>query len=321
MRILIAEDDAVSRTILERAVRRLGHQPLVASDGAQAWELFRASGADVVISDRTMPGIDGLELFFFIVSDSTEIYTYFVFLTALGDKEHLLAGMRAGADDYLTKPLNRDELEVGLIAARRMTALHRQLADHRTALLGLNVQLAIQARRDPLTQLGNRLQLWEDLATRTTRAQRYGHSYGIALFDVDHFKRYNDRYGHPAGDEVLRKVAAALAGSCRGGDIAYRYGGEEFLIILPEQSLDSALVAAERVRQTVRGLHIPHAGNGPTGLVTLSGGVAVLGLGEGRTSETVVQEADEALYQAKEFGRDRVCVYQDAVMGLTGQAR
>lgn len=310
MRVLIAEDDAASRIILSRAVRKLGHECLVAQDGLRAWGLYRSSEVDVVISDRMMPGIDGLELCRRIRSLPTDSYAYFIFLTALGEKEHLLAGMRAGADDYLTKPLDRDELEVGLIAAARVTSLHRRLDDQRTELRRLNAELSEQARRDPLTGLGNRLRLWEDLEALSMRAERYGHRYCIALFDVDRFKRYNDSYGHPEGDEVLRRVAAAMAGCRRGGDMAYRYGGEEFLLVLPEQSLESAVVAAERVRGAVRELGIPHAGNEPAGLVTLSGGVAALVGGGGITAEAVIGRADEALYRAKELGRDRVVAHE-----------
>ncbi len=138
MKILIAEDDAVSRLILQKAVERLGHACLVAVDGAEAWALYQRTPVDVVISDWMMPGLDGRALCQQVRAHAADGYTYFIFLTTLNDKEHVLSGMQAGADDYLTKPLDRDELQVKLIAAARVTALHRQLAAHRTELERLN---------------------------------------------------------------------------------------------------------------------------------------------------------------------------------------
>ena len=164
MKILIAEDDLVSRTILKRAVEKFGHECLAAEDGEKAWELYReSSGVDVIISDWMMPGMDGLELCRLIRNEERDEYTYFIFLTALGDKDHLLMGLEAGADDYLGKPLDRDELQVRLISASRVTALHRRLAYQNSELERLNRKLFNQSREDPLTHLGNRLRLHEEL--------------------------------------------------------------------------------------------------------------------------------------------------------------
>jgi two-component system chemotaxis response regulator CheY len=310
MRILIAEDDAVSRTILHRTIARLGHDCVVAQDGTQAWALFQAAAVDVVISDWLMPGIDGIDLCQRIREHASERYVYFVSLTARADKEHLLMGMRAGADDYLTKPLDADELQVRLIAAARVTALHQHLTHQKQELERLNRELFRQARVDPLTQLKNRLQLWEDLETLGRRGERYGHRYSIALCDVDHFKRYNDHYGHPAGDQVLQAVATTIARHCRGGDAAYRYGGEEFLILLPEQSLEAAQIAMERLRMAVEALAMPHQANIPAGVVTISAGLATLRAGETKPPEHVLRDADRALYRAKAWGRNQVAVHE-----------
>ncbi len=324
MRVLIADDDAVSRTILRLAIERLGHECLVAEDGLQAWEVLRASPVDVVVSDRQMPGLDGVELCRLVrEAPSTGGYTYFIFLTALGQKDHLLAGMEAGADDYLTKPFNRDELRLRLIAAERVTALHldlaaqqRRLRDQGDELRMLNRQLYEQARRDPLTGLRNRLQLWEDFAILDPRADRYGLDYAIALVDVDDFKRYNDTYGHLAGDEVLRRVARALDAECRAGDTSYRYGGEEFLVILPEQSTAGAQKAAERIRSAVESLAIPHLAHRSSPVLTLSIGVATSSSAGADTTEVVLRQADAALYRAKELGRNRVVI--DAPSFISG---
>jgi two-component system, cell cycle response regulator len=306
MRILIAEDDAVSRIILQAAVEQFGHACLVSEDGAHAWELFQNNDVDVVISDRCMPGMDGIELCRRIRQASRYGYTYFIFLTALGEQQQLLAGIEMGADDYLTKPLNHDDLGVRLMVAKRITALHHQLAQQQEELERLNIQLFAQARRDPLTQVGNRLQLREDLDELAGQVARYGHRYAAVMCDVDYFKVYNDYYGHLAGDAVLQAVAQAMAESCRSADAVYRYGGEEFLMILPEQSLASATSAAERTRQAVEQLGVAHAAKTPAGVVTISAGVAVLEPGTGKSIHDWLRNADTALYNAKTAGRNCV---------------
>ncbi len=312
MRVLIAEDDTISRMVLRRAVEKFGHECLVAEDGEKAWKLFQdTSEVDVVISDWMMPGIEGPELCRRVREANGDWYTFFIFLTALGDKEHLLEGMQAGADDYLAKPLDREQLQVRLIAASRVNSLHRQLNEQKMKLENLNRELFVTSRRDPLTRLGNRLQLREDLETMSAQAERYGHSYCAILCDIDCFKAYNDHYGHLAGDGVLEKVAEVVSGNLRAGDSSYRYGGEEFLIILPEQSLESASIAAERLRRGIEALSIIHEAKTPPGVLTISLGLAVLQPGEKKPAETLLKEADAALYKAKEAGRNRVVVYED----------
>ena len=310
MRILVAEDDTVSRTILAKAVEKFGHECLVVEDGEKAWELFQNTPeVDVVISDWMMPGIDGPEFCRRVRTANSGWYTFFIFLTALGDKQHLLEGMQAGADDYLTKPLDREQLQVRLIAASRVNSLHRQLNEQKDELKKLNRELFAMSRRDPLTRLGNRLRLREDLETLGAQAQRYGHSYCAMLCDVDFFKAYNDTYGHLAGDEVLKRVADVISENLRGGDMAYRYGGEEFLIILPQQSAESAVSTADRLRRAAEDLRIPHEKN-PPGVVTISVGVAALSVSEPRSADDLLKEADAALYRAKNSGRNRVASYE-----------
>lgn len=315
MKVLIAEDDAVSRMILRRAVERFGHECLVADDGLAAWEMYREApdGIDVVISDWMMPGLDGPALCEKVrnFEGRRDGYPFFVFLTALGDKEHLLEGMQAGADDYLAKPLDRDELGVRLAAAARVTSLHRQLAEQKKELEQLNFELFEQARRDPLTRLGNRLRLREDLEVLKARAERYGHSYCAVLCDVDSFKKYNDHYGHLKGDEVLQKVADVVLENSRTGDTAYRYGGEEFLVMLPEQTLETARIAAERLRRSVEALELPNEAVGPDAVVTVSCGLAGLAPGGAKTVERLLKEADDALYEAKRRGKNNVAVYSN----------
>jgi len=172
----------------------------------------------------------------------------------------------------------------------------------------LNHELFEQGRRDPLTQLGNRLRLMEDLVLIVGQAERYEKRYCAVMCDVDGFKSYNDFYGHLAGDEVLRSVAQTLIASCRDGDAAYRYGGEEFLLILPEQSEAKAAIAAERFRKSIETLALPHQTKSPPGVVTISAGVATLEPCDYKAAHLWLKRADEALYRAKQDGRNCVRV-------------
>jgi diguanylate cyclase (GGDEF)-like protein len=293
MHILIADDDPGTRLLVSAAVERLGHACTVAADGAEAWQRFRELAPEVVITDWEMPGMDGTELTRRIRGQADVPYPYVIVLTARADQDHALSAMEAGADDLVFKPLRREELERMLVGAARVTELHRRL--HR------------DARQDALTGLGNRHRLAEDLGAMRARAERYGHRWCVALLDLDRFKGYNDGAGHLQGDELLRRVSAALAGAARGGDTVYRYGGEEFLVLLPEQTLETAALAGERLRAVVEDLALPHPAGGP---VTISVGVA--GPAEGGDPEALLARADEALYAAKAAGRNRVEVAREA---------
>lgn len=317
MKVVIAEDDAVSRLMLRRSIEQLGHEVLVATDGTDAWALYCRHEVDVIVSDWLMPGMDGLDLCRRVRASQRETYTYFMLLTSLEGKQHFMQGMQAGADDYLTKPLDREELQVRLQVASRVTSLHHQLAEKTRELERANHALAESARRDPLTGLGNRLQLREDLYRLQRWLDRYGRSFGVALCDVDRFKLYNDRYGHVAGDEVLQAVSTSVADTIRSGDMAYRYGGEELLIIMPEQSAETSVIAMERVREAVEHLAIEHVSNRPHGVVTISVGLVAIGQGEQLPWEVVLNRADMALYRAKAEGRNRVALGAADALGLS----
>jgi two-component system, cell cycle response regulator len=304
MRILIADDSPTPRLMLQRELEGLGHQCIVATDGAQAWKMFQGSGVDVVISDWMMPEMDGDELCRRVRADPHAPYAYFILHTSLEDLKHVVQGMQAGADDYLTKPFQRDQLATRLIAADRITAVHRRLASQQLELERLNKLLFKDSRHDRLTGLGNRRRLDEDLERLADQASRYEHAMAVVLFDVDRFKQFNDSAGHAAGDEVLRAVAATLAEQCRSGDAAYRYGGEELLVVFPEQDLQSGAIAAERMRAAIEALGIAHPGLAPPSVVTVSGGVACIGREE--TVASLLARADAALYRAKEEGRNRI---------------
>src|SRR3954451_21902867 len=230
MRILIAEDSAMGRLFLQRAVEALGHTCLLANDGLHAWQLFEQELPDVVISDWIMPGLEGPDLCRLIRSRPDTPYAYFVLLTVLREKEHALGGVISGADDFLVKPLDPLDLKICLIAAERVVTLHRGLAQKSAELEAANRELFETARTDALTRVGNRLRLHEDLTRLEGQAERYGHSYAVAMCDLDHFKAYNDALGHLAGDAALRAVADVLSRECRTSDSVYRYGGEELAV-------------------------------------------------------------------------------------------
>lgn len=298
MKILVADDDPGSLMVARAAVERSGHDCLTAADGDEAWAMYLEHQPDVVVTDWMMPGMDGLALCRAIRAREADLYTYIVLLTSQGSRDDVLAGLEAGADDYVTKPLDPFVLHARLLVALRITTLHADLAHYRKVL-------SQQARTDPLTGLNNRLKLSEDLEQLHARSHRYAEGYCVAMCDVDNFKSYNDIYGHQAGDLALRTVAAALVGAARKADGVYRYGGEEFLLVLPNQSQLGAKASMERALNAVRELDIVHSGD-PTGRLTLSAGISAFTADHRADAATLLGEADAALYAAKAAGRNRV---------------
>lgn len=299
MKVLVADDDLGSRLVAQGAVQALGHDCLVAADGITAWDMVRNEQPDVLVTDRVMPGMDGLDLCRLVRRHAAGRYTYVIVLTTHKQPQDVLAGMRAGADDYLVKPLDPRDLEARLMAARRVTDLHVELAAART-------ELSRQARTDPLTGLLNRLSLATDLEDLHRTSARYGCSFALGLCDVDFFKRYNDSYGHPAGDRALQVVAATLVDQLRDVDKVYRYGGEEFLVLFPEQGATGAVAALERVRRRLEQAAVEHRAGGPGGVLTLSIGVSGWDGPVTATPAELLAAADAALYEAKAAGRNTV---------------
>ncbi|HEV7526560.1 MAG TPA: diguanylate cyclase [Acidimicrobiia bacterium] len=312
MRVLIADDDATTRLVEKAVIQKLGHDCIVANDGDAAWAILQSQPVDVLITDWVMPGLDGLELCRRLRAREADTYTYTILATAMSERADVLAGMEAGADDFLVKPIDPFAVQTRLIAAARVTGLHNELNAFRAQLERANGNLAEQARTDPLTQLGNRLRLEEDLYVLHSAARRHGRAYSIVMCDIDHFKAYNDTYGHPQGDDTLQRVASVFAVDKRAGDTAYRYGGEEFILLLADALLPGAVIAVERLRQSVEDLAIVHTGNAPAGVVTISAGIATYEPGLACSSAEILEQADEALYCAKREGRNRV-----ATSGIT----
>ena len=303
--LLVVEDDDDARFELVGALRSIGYECRAARDGMEALEMHRREHADVILSDWQMPRMDGVELCRCVrASQEPGTYTYFIFMTSFTDKAHFVRGMEAGADDYHAKPIDIDELRVRLVSAARVVGLYRELADKNAALRRDSETSFHAARLDALTSVANRLSMDEDLRLLWSRVVRYGNRYSIAICDVDRFKDYNDRFGHIAGDEVLRRVAHTIRDELRSGDGLYRYGGEEFVVLLPEQSPFEAASAMERVRAAVERLAIP--ASRPGDVVTISFGVAELDRSLDTAPEDWLRRADSALYRAKAAGRNRV---------------
>ena len=304
MNVVVVDDDPLVRLVLARAVTSLGHVSLPVETGQAALEVVERKPVDVVISDWMMPGMTGLELCQRVRAREAIEYVYFILVTALDDSEHAQAGIAAGVDDCLGKPLRLFDLRLRLMVAERVTALHRGLAERQRGLERTNVEVAATARLDALTGLGNRLKMTEDLEILRSRRDRYHQPFGVALFDIDHFKSLNDAAGHLAGDKALRRVATVIRRELRAADMAYRYGGDELLVALPS-GLRRVAAAGERIRKAVEDAAIPHPGRPSPGTVlTVSVGVA----GAEGDVETLLLAADAALYRAKMQGRNRMVV-------------
>lgn len=297
MKILIAEDQASSAVYLRRVLEKLGHDVRVARDGEQAWEFIQADHFPVVISDWMMPRMDGIDLCRRIRSRTGSGYVYVILLTARSEKEDRLAGLHSGADDFLVKPPDRAELAIRLEIAGRILAVQDELEQR-------NVLLAELADSDELTGAKNRRFFRRMLDLRFAEARVQGGPLSLVMLDIDHFKAYNDAFGHPAGDEVLRAAAGLLRDHVRGDDVVARIGGEEFVLILPGLAADPARALCERLTQALAD-HL-----WPLRRVSASLGVATLRPDTERPA-TLIDEADRALYHSKHTGRDRVTHFAD----------
>jgi two-component system, cell cycle response regulator len=295
LKILVADDSAISRRLLEKMLERLGYEVELAVDGQQALgALMRADGPRLAVVDWMMPGMDGLEVCR-RVRQRTAPYTYVILLTARDRQEDVLAGLDAGADDFLTKPFDAIELRARLRSGGRVLELQE-------ALFAAVEALRHQATRDALTGLLNRGLVLDGLARELHRAEREQKPLSVVIADLDHFKRINDTHGHPAGDAVLRHAADRMRSALRGYDLVGRYGGEEFLVVLPGCDPERARQVAERLREAMAAEPMP-TGNAEVH-VTVSLGIACA-TGEGVDSVALIQAADDALYRAKANGRNR----------------
>jgi two-component system chemotaxis response regulator CheY len=304
--VLVVDDDPHARVALCSAITRLGHHCRGAASGIEALAAHAEQRADVIVCDWTMPGIDGMELCRRARAFDVGTYTYLLFVSGHARKRDFVEAVRAGADDYLTKPIDLDDLEARLIGAARIVRAYRRLAKSNVVLHHDSEVSFRAARIDALTQVANRLQLEEDIEALQSKIARYGRPVAVAMCDLDGFKRYNDRYGHPAGDEALRRVAQAIQSTLRRADQVYRYGGEEFLTVLHEQPMAAAVAAMERVRAAIEGLAIEHAPGSRFPVLTVSVGVASADPAGGQSVQKAIVRADEALYRVKGDGGNGV---------------
>jgi diguanylate cyclase (GGDEF)-like protein len=301
MKVLIADDSLISRRLLEAALAQWGYEIVSASDGLQAWEILRRDDAPrLAILDWMMPGLSGPELCRRVRQLDSERYTYILLVTSRAEKQDIIEGMEAGADDYITKPFDQMELKVRLASGRRIIALQDQL-------LEAQATLREQATRDALTKVWNRRTILEILEREIDRAQREISPLSLAMGDLDHFKQINDTFGHLAGDAVLREAVRRMRGSIRSYDSLGRFGGEEFLLVLPGCEESDAVRLAERMRLEIA--RRPVEWQGQAIPVTASFGVTSLPLSARSTVETLLKAADSALYQAKQAGRNRVALH------------
>jgi len=295
--ILVAEDDPVSRRVLEAFLVKWGFQVVTAMDGLDALRILESAAAPpLAILDWMMPGLEGPQVCQRVRAHPERPYVYILLLSARSQKDDLLHGLESGADDYLTKPFDAQELRARLHVGRRILDLQNKLISARE-------ELRFRATHDELTGLSNRRVVLEAIDREYARRRREGGDLGVVLIDLDHFKNVNDTYGHLAGDAVLKEAARRMTASVRPYDTVGRYGGEEFLVVAPSCNSSGAVKLAERIRESIQELPMPSVA-GPVS-ITASCGVAVSTTAKPLDPQELLRSADEALYRAKENGRNR----------------
>ena len=301
MKILIAEDDNVTRHILEKSVTEMDFEVVSCKNGHDAWKILQSENAPhLLILDWMMPGMDGLEICRKVREQAKEPYTFILLLTSKGEQDDFVKGMEAGADDYVVKPFNHNDLRVRLKAGRRIVELNEEL-------LYVRDNLEKQATHDKLTGLYNRHFMVEILEKEFSRALRHQSDLSCLLLDLDNFKDVNDTFGHTFGDLVLREFSAGLDQNIRKSDISIRYGGEEFMVLLPNTGIAGAQNIAEKIRATCEKKRYDDGHNSTT--VTVSIGIASIKQHQLIDDKEIVACADKALYRSKAEGRNRITVY------------
>lgn len=291
-KVLVADDDALNRDVLGELLKP-EYTVLLAKNGAQTLERATRHLPDLILLDVMMPDMDGYEVLRRLRADPLTEHISVIFISGLDRPEDEASGLKMGASDYITKPFNQT-----VVMAR--VALHLQVVRQRRMLERL-------ANIDGLTELANRRRFDEVYESEWQRARRSGRALSLALLDIDAFKQYNDRYGHPAGDRALRAVARLAAGAMRRpGDLAARYGGEELVLLLPETGAPEARHVVSQLRQAVAVLNIAHEASNVAPFLTASVGGATLEPGSAEGALDLFEAADAALYRAKQAGRNRV---------------
>jgi diguanylate cyclase (GGDEF)-like protein len=303
MRALIADDDPITRAILVKALKAFSMDVTVATDGNEAWEALSTGPApEIAIIDWMMPGMDGIELCRRVREYPALAGIYVILLTGRGSRMDLVAGLDAGADDYMVKPIDTEELRARLQVGIRVANLQGRLADRVTELQGARDHLARLVSTDALTNLYSRRWWFELAATEFSRGRRYDRAFSVMIIDLDFFKQVNDNFGHDAGDKLLRSFADMLQEECRQSDIIGRLGGEEFAIVVPETPVGAAQSIATRIRDACRDVKVTTA-NGDEVTCSCSIGISQV-RNDDDDIDDVLRRADAALYDAKRNGRD-----------------
>ncbi len=317
MRVLVVDDDATMRRLLEKLLLSSGYDVLTACNGVEAMQIVLRDNPQIVVSDWMMPEMTGPELCRAIRSNEQAGFVYLIIVTAHSDRERLLQAFGAGADDFLPKPFDRQELLVRMRAGMRIVNLEADLARQKRDIIKRNAQMAAMngqlerlATTDVLTGLINRRQAMVKLEELWRLSDRYDVPFSCLVFDIDHFKQFNDTYGHAVGDLVLKATADAAMQAARSVDIIGRIGGEEFLVVCPNTDADGAAILGERIRASVEKNEVSHAGQHLK--VTISLGVAQR-RSETSSGDTLLKDADDALYDAKDSGRNCVRVASSAL--------
>ncbi|MGB6484403.1 MAG: diguanylate cyclase [Candidatus Acidiferrales bacterium] len=298
MKILIAEDDPVSRRVLEEFLKKWGYEVVAVANGADAWARLAAEGAPrMAILDWMMPELEGIEICRLVRARSGRAYTFLILVTAHGQRYSLLAGLKAGADDYLSKPFDAEELRARLQVGERILRMQDEL-------IAAHDALHFQATHDLLTGVSSRGAAMDFLTRELARGFRENRTMGIVLADLDYFKHINDQYGHLVGDAVLQELARRMLKCVRAYDCVGRYGGEEFLIIFPSSNEEGTMRQTERIRKLVE--YAPIQVLEAQIPVTASFGIVTTDPSRLQGAMELLCNADAALYRAKELGRNRV---------------
>lgn len=304
MRVLVVDDDENYIYLVGRILKSMNHEVLSASDGQTAWEIIQAEPVPFVITDWMMPDLDGVDLVRRIRSADFPYYVYLIMLTAKQTKDDVVGGLDAGADDYIIKPFDMNEMRARIAIGERILGLETRLRETME-------QLAQQATHDSLTGLYNRRALYDLIDQEMSRSRRDGHYVSLVMMDIDHFKAVNDQFGHLVGDEMLCRVAQTIQECKRHYDQAGRWGGEEFLLVLPGTGLEAACHVAERIRQAIAAIEAGVVDGQKVHLRASFGAASTEHQGDVSFND-LLQQADEALYDAKQSGRNRVCAYKDS---------